>query len=428
MTRSQRGGNIFSLVGGGLLYIINVVGGLFIHTGSYVAENIQEILYHVLLLLAYVMCFYYLQFKNTEIPSFLVLVVLHLIFLGVMLAIKVKLPVMETGNPWSVGTFSIYVLSVGWIFVAVALGLVLKIYYDLYHTFVVQGGIDIQFGGAETVRQYFVQTLLYAVILMWGFYLLEYLKTNDVLLLNVVFLVLALVLVCYAIYHFIHQYVVMGVIETVASFISMACIQYINEHPVDYAHFFTQHPIVNNVILLVGIVFNLVAVVLYYMASTLAEQAGSIALPDVLQMNPAYHEGFVMTQTIQGKECQLDSQDPELYTLLKTPHAGTMDIIANNFCSEPTPPAPTPTVPNIQDRLLSMWNNREDPPSSTSAPSFFNLVESSSKYVPINDRPTAEPTTTPTPFHTVGPTPSHTVSPTPFHTVGPTHVPTTKTV
>jgi hypothetical protein len=143
-------------------------------------------------------------------------------------------------------------------------------------------------------------------------------------------------------------------------------------------------------------------------------------------MNPAYHEGFVMNQTIQGKECQLDSQDPELYALLKTPHAGTMDLIAAKFCADPTPPAPTPTVPNIQDRLLSMWNNRENPPSNTSAPSFFNLVETSSKYVPVNDRPTSGPSPTPTPTVTATARTTHPPIPTP--TARKTSSPTVKTV
>ena len=389
--KSWKGGQILTYGFEFITYAVNVMTSVTATTGKYTYDNFFSILYHVMFMLAYVVCFYFLQFKNTEIPSMVMFAVLHCVFLFMILVVKIKLPWIEKGNIASYGSFSMYIISLGWIFLLIALAFVLKVYYDLYYMFI-PNGVDIDFGTAEPLRAQFVKYFAYTTVFMWSFYALEYIKTNDVLLLNLVFIVLAFVFLVAAIYLFIQRWMLWGVLSTVVSFLSMTMVKTISDAHIDYELFFTRNQMANNVVLFLGILFNLMAIYVYYLSSKLVEYTKSIAIPDILQMNPAYREGFVMNKVIHGMDCSFDSQDEALYKLLKDSDPDTMNIVYRKYCRPIPESTPTPPLPNIQEKLLDMWDKRGGLNDGSRPGTFMDLVNSTSKFVPSFDGLTPTPT------------------------------------
>ena len=395
--KKQRGGQIFNDAVKGLLYVLSVIGDVFVQSGKYVYENNMSILYHLMLIAAYTLCFYYLQFRNSEVFSLISLVILHFILLGTILSIKIKLPVLELGSSIQFATFSVYVLAVGWIFLLAAMGFMLKVYYDLYQAFVVKSSMDIQYGSTRPLFEKLVSALFYGVIFMWTFYVIEYLKTNDVLLLNVIFMVIAMVLLVYAIYWFIQGNILWGSLETVGSFISLAILKTINDSQTDLVGFFTNNQIANSIFLLYGIVYVCVTGYAYQLSCELAEVTQSISIPALIQLNPAYHEHFTVNETINGKTCHFDNSDPQLYHLLSTSasDAVTMKILEEKYCSPTTAPPMTTTAPaSVTDKLLELWNIRNPP--NTSPPTDAGTTPA----VPSSSLPTSIPIITALPIPT----------------------------
>ena len=393
--KSTKGGGTIDLALGIVFYVLDVIASVFMSIVDFFNENSIQFLYYMLFLGAYVMCFFYLQFPTTTIPCIVLLLILHCIFLFMMLVIKVKIPVLEKNTTWSFGSFSIYMVSVGWIFILIALAFLLKTYTELYKVFI-PNGVDIQFGGAEPSRKMLITTLIYASIFMWGFYTLEYLKTNDVLLLNVFFVAFALFMVVYAMYNFIVLNIINGVLSTIISFISMIMVKYIQENTVDFEHFFTRNTLANYIILLLGVIFNIIAIKAYYLSSTIATTMGSIQIPQIIQLNPAYHEGMVIK--LGDQYCDYEPVAP-ICQLLLTNAKDNIDPAIKNQCCKPTPTptpgTPMPTTippPNVQDAVMDLWHNRDH--LTTYPPSYNALKESSSTYKPINL--TSTPTTKPT--------------------------------
>lgn len=393
--KSWKGGQVLTYGLDFITYIVDVITNVTQHTARYTYDNLFSIIYHIMFLSAYVLCFYFLQFKNTEIPSIVMITILHCIFLFMVLVIKIKLPLIEKGNIWSFGSFSLYIISLGWIFILIALGFLLKVYYDLYYKFI-PNGVDIDFGTTEPLRGQFIKYLAYTSIFMWIFYTLEYLKTNNVLLLNFLFILFAVGLLAIAIYSFIQRWFFWGTLMTVVSFISMSVVKQINDARINYEFFFARNQMANNVILLFGIIFNVMAIYVYYLSSQINEYTKSIDIPDILKMNPVYHEGFVMNKVINGMDCTFDSQDQALYNLLKNANPDTMKIVYEKHCQPIPTTTPTPRLPNIQEKVLDMWDKRGGLNDGSRPNSFMELVNSTSKYIPVAERtepPTPIPTT-----------------------------------
>ena len=393
--KSTKGGGTIDLALGIVYYILDVIASVFMSIAHFFNENSIQFLYYILFLGAYAMCFFYLQFPTTTIPCIVLLLILHCIFLFMLLVIKVKMPVLEKNATWSFGSFSIYMVSVGWIFILIALAFLLKTYTELYKAFV-PNGVDIQFGDAEPSRKMLITTLIYAAIFMWGFYTLEYLKTNDVLLLNVLFIAFALFMVGYAMYNFISLKIINGVLSIIISFISMIMVKYIQENTVDFEHFFTRNTLANYIILLLGVIFNIIAIKAYYLSSTIATTMGTIQIPQIIQLNPAYHEGMVIK--VNNQDCDFQPTAPICQMLLTTAKDNLDPAIKNQCCKPtptPTPGTPMPTTippPNVQDAVMDLWRNRSN--LTTYPPSYNALKESSSTYKPIGSTPA--PTTKPT--------------------------------
>jgi hypothetical protein len=396
MPKTWKGGQVLTYGIDFIVYVVNVMSGVTKHTGKYTYDNFFTIMYHVMFLLAYAVCFYFLQFKTTEIPAVVMITGLHCIFLFMMLVVKIRLPWIEKENMASFGSFSLYIISLGWMFILVALGFLLKAYYDLYYKFI-PNGLDIDFGSTEPLRTRLLMYLVYASALMWIFYILEYLKTNDVLLLNFIFIVLALGLLVMAIYWFIQRWMLWGVLSTVASFISMVVVKQINDAHIDYDFFFTRNQMANNAVLFLGIIFNLVAMYVYYLSSRLVEYTHSVNIPDILQINPAYHEGFVTNQVIGGMDCSFDNQDEALYQMLKNATPDTMNKVYRKYCRPIPVSTPTPPLMNIQEKILDMWDNRGGLNDGSRPGTFMDLVGSTAKYIPIEGRSTPTPQSFPTP-------------------------------
>lgn len=404
--KSWKGGQVLTYGMDFITYIIDVITNVTQHTAMYTYENLFSIVYHLMFLVAYVLCFYFLQFKNTEIPCIVLITLLHCIFLFMVLIVKIKLPLIEKGNIWSFGSFSMYIISFGWIFILVALSFLLKVYYDLYYKFI-PNGVDIDFGSTEPLRGQFMKYLVYTSMFMWLFYTLEYLKTNNVLLLNFLFILLAVALLVYAIYSFIQRWFFWGTLMTIVSFISMTVVKKINDARINYEFFFTRNQMANNAVLLFGIIFNIMAVYVYYLSSQMVEYTKSIDIPDILKMNPVYHEGFVMHEMLNGMECTFDSNDQALYNIFKyseTSYADSVHIINNKYCkptsSSSSSTTPAPHVMDIQEKVLDMWDKRGGMNDGSRPNSFMELVASTAKYVPLAERPTPTPTITATPTAT----------------------------
>ena len=393
--KSTKGGGTIDLALGIVFYILDVVASVFMSIAHFFNENSIQFLYYVLFLGAYAMCFFYLQFPTTTIPCIVLLLILHCIFLFMMLVIKVKMPVLEKNATWSFGSFSIYMVSVGWIFILIALAFLLKTYTELYKAFI-PNGVDIQFGDAEPSRKMLITTLVYAATFMWGFYTLEYLKTNDVLLLNVLFVAFAIFMVIYALYNFIILNIINGVFSIIISFLSMIMVKYIQENKIDFEHFFTRNTLANYIILLLGIIFNIIAIKAYYLSSTIATTMGTIQIPQIIQLSPAYHEGMVIE--MDGEYCDFEPVHP-MCQLMSGGARMNIDSSLKEKCCKPTPTptpgTPMPTTippPNIQDAVMDLWYNRNN--LSTYPPSYNALKESSSPYNPFIT--TSPPTTKPT--------------------------------
>ena len=168
LKKKSKGGSALDLGIGLLYYIIEVISSVFESFGNVLYENFIQFLYYILFLGAYVLCFFYLQFNTTQIPCIALLILLHCIFLFMMLVIKVKLPIFEQNQMWSFGSFSIYMVSIGWIFILVALAFLLKTYMFLYYKFI-PNGVDIQFGTSEPERKMLIKTIMYlSFIIMFG--------------------------------------------------------------------------------------------------------------------------------------------------------------------------------------------------------------------------------------------------------------------
>lgn len=429
--KTWKGGQVLTYGLDFITYLFEIMSNVTEHTARYTYENLFSIVYHIMFLVSYVLCFYYLQFKNTEIPCMVMLTVLHCVFLFMVLIVKIKLPLIEKGNVWSFGSFSMYIISFGWIFIFIALSFLLKVYYDLYYKFI-PNGVDIDFGSSEALRQQLMKYLAYSSVFMWIFYVLEYLKTNNVLLLNFLFILLALFLLVIAIYSFIQRWFVWGTLMTIVSFISMSIVKKINDARINYVFFFARNQMANNAVLLFGIIFNIMAVYVYYLSSQLVEYTKSIDIPDILKMNPVYHEGFVINEIVNGMDCTFNTQDHALYNLLKSVKPQVLPDIYARYCrptSSATPIPPTPRAPNVmRDKLLNMvgdsklmsiigggggdGGNSED----DNKKNMKELMNSVSEYMP---QPEPSPVT-PTPTSTTTPTPTTTLTPTPTPTIKPT--------
>jgi len=382
-----------------LYYIIEVISSVFETFGGVLNENSLQFLYHTLFLGAYILCFYFLQFTTTQIPCVVLLLILHCIFLFMLLVIKVKLPIFEQNETWSFGSFSIYMVSVGWIFILIALAFLLKTYTFLYKQFI-PNGVDIQFGTSEPTRKMLIKTLIYAVIFMWIFYTLEYLKTNDVLLLNVLFAVFALSMLIYAIVSFVQLQIINGSLSVVLSFLSMAMVKYIQDSAVDFQHFFTRNTFANSLILLLGVVFNIIAINAYFLSSSIATTMKSVQIPQIIQLNPAYHENFVSGEIVQydNKSYRVDLTSPICFIKRQILNCGS----DKQCCTEVTPsptstPTPPPPPPSNADCAMELWRKRGDPTQRVPG---WNEIKDSCNSVPsyfLTPKPTPTLISTPTP-------------------------------
>lgn len=361
-SKPHRGGGsgFLNLLWGFIGFVLAVVGDVFLHLADFLYNHSVDILGHLVFLFAYVLAFYYVQFKTTEIPSVILLFVLHMVFLGLILAIKIKLPIFDLAN--NVGSFTIYIASVGWIFIFVAFCFLLKVYTDLYNLFVVNAQTDISFGVAEPTKQRFLNAVFYSAVFMWAFYVLEHMKTSSTLILSIMLFLFALFLVLTVICWYSMGAYLWGTVWTVVAFLVLVLLKYVNEAEVDVEDFFTKNPIFDNLVLLTGIVFDMLAMYTYNLSTQIATYTQSVSLPRVLQMNaPGTLEQFIVEKKIDGKMCKLDSQDKELFEMLKNPDAETMKTISQLYCAptpKPTKAAVTPET-RLQDSIFRMLGERD---------------------------------------------------------------------
>ena len=181
----------------------------------------------------------------------------------------------------------------------------------------------------------------------------------------------------------------------------MAMVKYIQDSAVDFQHFFTRNTFANSIILLLGIIFNVIAINAYYLSSSIATTMHSIQLPQIVQLNPAYHENFESGEIVQyeNKSYRVDLTNPICYVKKYM----TNLCVLNNCCTEvtpsptstPTPPAPPP--PSTTDCAMELWRNRGDP---TQRVPDWNEIKNSCNSVPsyfLTPKPTPTLTSTPTP-------------------------------
>ena len=310
------GSSIIDLVSGLVLHIFSAVADLLDTMSDFIGDNDLSILYHMVFILSYGLCFYYMQFKNTEMSSVSLLLVLHLVFLYMLLSVRVRLPPLFEAiygkKAWNYGTFSIYFVLIGWVFLLFAIGFLAYVYYNLYQQFI-PNRMEISFGDMEFQKNELLKTLFYAVVFMWGFYILEYLKTNDVILINVLLICVLVYLLFLILYTFItfpyalnysgnpqfdtfvaiiYRFLVSAIYPLafilglgILSVLLLFLIQRINDARIDFDLFFTRNQLANNMILLVGMVFIGFSMYTYYQSSGIAAYTRSITIPNILQVN-----------------------------------------------------------------------------------------------------------------------------------------------
>jgi len=232
-----RGGSVLNVGAEGIQYTVDTAAFLSYILFVVIYQNFKTIFYHAILLITYYLAFYYLYFPNTEPAAAWTLLALHLVFLFIVLVIQIKAPILKgsfVNNILNVQQtfveYSIYIISVGWLFLLAALSMMVHVYMKLMPAYT-EMGMPISFGGMETMKWRFYRVLMFAIIFMWIFYLAEYVKAYNII-------------------------------------------------------FFTKNQVLNGVVFMFGVLFVILSVLCYVFASQISVNTGSIMVPRSTHLLP----------------------------------------------------------------------------------------------------------------------------------------------
>lgn len=182
----------------------------------------RTVLYHVIFLVSYVLCFVYLNYPNTEMISVMFFLVLHLVFLFFLGYTRPPLPGFDTlrniqyhPTSWDItqifnlpfADYSVPIIVVSWVFMLLALVILVQDYIQLYQTYIPQG-VEPTFGKMDGFKQRTLALLMASTVLVWLFYLLQHIKgafsgfTQRNKVANSFVLVFAVILVTSSVYSF----------------------------------------------------------------------------------------------------------------------------------------------------------------------------------------------------------------------------------
>jgi hypothetical protein len=184
--------------------------------------DIRTVLYHIIFLVSYVLCFVYLYYPNTEMISVMFLLVLHLVFLFFLGYTRPTLPGFDTlrniqYNPtsWDItqifnlqfADYSVPIIVISWIFMFLALVILVQDYLRLYQTYIPHG-MEPTFGKMDGFKQKVLGLLSVSTVLIWFFYILQHIKgffsgfTQRNKVVNSFVLVFAVILVTSSVYSY----------------------------------------------------------------------------------------------------------------------------------------------------------------------------------------------------------------------------------
>jgi hypothetical protein len=174
--RKQNGGLNMADISSGVLGIINYI--------SNIQVDIKGVLLHVILFISYVLCFVYLYKPTTEMISMFLFLALHLVFLffvfsyrhGVPAFSWLSLDVTQIFNT-SYIDYTLFIIGIGWVLIAIALTWMVQVYLRLYKVFV-PNDLDLTFGSMEDNKESLFKMLIISTVMMWFFYVLESIKAT----------------------------------------------------------------------------------------------------------------------------------------------------------------------------------------------------------------------------------------------------------
>lgn len=160
----------------GVLGIINSISNIPI--------DIKGLLLHVILFISYVLCFVYLYKPTTEMMSMFLFLALHFVFLFFVFTYRHGMPafswlsldVTQMFNT-SYIDYTLFIIGIGWVLIAIALTWMVQVYLRLYKVFVPQDA-DLTFGCMEDNKELLVKMLISSTVMMWIFYVLESIKSQ----------------------------------------------------------------------------------------------------------------------------------------------------------------------------------------------------------------------------------------------------------
>ena len=196
----------------------NQKGGLTVSgvlgTITNIKMDVKEILLHIILFISYVLCFVYLYKPTTEMIAIFIFIALHLVFLFFVFSYRHGVPAFSLLE-WDVTQifnisyidYTLLIIGVGWVLIAIALTWMIQVYLHLYKVFVPKD-LNITFGCMEDNKESLFRMLIISTVMMWVFYILESIKTaipgffNKNLVINSFVLVFALLFMMYCTYSF----------------------------------------------------------------------------------------------------------------------------------------------------------------------------------------------------------------------------------
>lgn len=199
----QKGG--FSVSG-----VLGTITNIF----SNINFDIKEILLHAILFISYVLCFVYLYKPTTEMISIFIFLALHFVFLFFVFSYRHGVPPFSLLE-WDITQifnisyidYTLLIIGIGWVLLAIALTWMIQVYLRLYKVFVSKD-LDLTFGSMEDSKESLFRMLIISTVMMWGFYILESIKTifpgffNKNKVINSFVLILALLFMMYCTYSF----------------------------------------------------------------------------------------------------------------------------------------------------------------------------------------------------------------------------------
>ena len=155
-----------------------------IHNISNIQIYIKGILLHFILFISYALCFVYLYKPTTEMISMFIFLALHCVFLFFVFSYRHGMPefsglTMDVTQIFNTSyiDYTLFIIGIGWVLIAIALTWMVQVYLRLYKVFVPQD-LDLTFGCMEDNKELLVKMLISSTVMMWVFYVLESIKST----------------------------------------------------------------------------------------------------------------------------------------------------------------------------------------------------------------------------------------------------------